>query len=410
MARLFARLTVGVPGPELLLAAACWALAVVGLVGEVDHPPWAWSRWDVQHVAGYTTWLFVAPLVLLLVRRFPLRAGATGSALVLPLALYVSLGLVAPFLAGAVEETVHLAYVHEPGQRSSWGSAAASQLTGGHLGWHGRQSALYLTLLTLALGGQFYRGQAARARREAALRSQLAEARLRALRMQLNPHFLFNALNTISGLAERDPKATRRVVARLGTLLRRALEGAERPLVPLREELAFLDDYLAVVEARFGGRLTVRVTAPDALLDAIVPDLLLQPLVENAVEHGAGEADRPVGIEVQAWQEGAVLGLAVCDDGPGFPDGFLVEDDVSRPTPSVLPQRARPRVGLQNVRARLSELYGEAGRLTLRPRPGGGVCAEVRLPLYLGTSDGPSDEQTDVDVSGPAGATPGLLR
>ena len=214
----------------------------------------------------------------------------------------------------------------------------------------------------------------------ARLEAQLTEARLQALRMQLHPHFLFNALNAVSALVERDPAGVRTLVARLSSLLRRVLDADTAQEVPLREEAAFLRDYLDVQRVRFQGRLEVEWDWAPGTLDAPVPPLVLQPLVENAVGHGLGRKEEGVGVvRVSSRRDGGRLVLAVEDNGPGL-DG-----PPSRPGG----------VGIANTRARLEALYGEAGALKVGPAAGGGVVAEVTVPLRLAVGgDGvPADRQ-----------------
>jgi two-component system LytT family sensor kinase len=203
----------------------------------------------------------------------------------------------------------------------------------------------------------------------AQLQAQLVEARLSALRSQLNPHFLFNTLHAISSLVERDPRGVRRMIARLSELLRYSLDGAEEHEVPLDEELEFVERYLEIMQIRFQGRLQVDMRVEPEVLDALVPNLILQPLVENAIKHGVGEIKDGGRIEIRASRDGERLVLSVRDNGPAL----AVED--APPAEGV---------GLRNTRARLSQLYGSAQALTLRAAEGGGFIAEVELPYHTG--------------------------
>src|SRR5262249_25637526 len=157
------------------------------------------------------------------------------------------------------------------------------------------------------------------AARSATLEGQLARAQLDALRSQLRPHFLFNTLNAISVLATEDPERARHMVVRLGSLLRRSLDEEEHE-VPLRQELVFLDDYLDIQRARFGDRLVVSLEVDARAAEARVPVLLLQPLVENAIEHGWPEKDVTTTIALHATRTDGVLRLSVEDNGPGAGD------------------------------------------------------------------------------------------
>ena len=215
----------------------------------------------------------------------------------------------------------------------------------------------------------------------AALQAQLADARLEALRMQLNPHFLFNTLHAVSSLVERDPRGVRRMIARLSALLRYTLEEASAQEVPLRQELRFLHGYLEIQQIRFQGKLEVEEEIAREALDAFVPNLILQPLVENAIKHGASQISGVAQIGIQARREGERLVLRVRDNGPGLGDASddasgNVSDDASGDGAS----RPNRGVGLRNTRERLEGLYGTAQRFTLAPAEGGGLVAEVIVP------------------------------
>ena len=199
------------------------------------------------------------------------------------------------------------------------------------------------------------------------LERRLVEARLHSLRAQLQPHFLFNALNTISAFTETNPPTARRLMSQLGDLLRASLTHAAHPLVTLGQELTFLDDYLAIESARFEGRITVSVQADDNLLDVMVPSFLLQPLVENAIRHGVAPRVAGGRVEVTAARMGPRLQLRVRDDGVGLPEGWEF--------------RRSAGIGLRNVASRLEHLYGEAGLLRVVPATPRGVEVQVDVPL-----------------------------
>ncbi|HXE58343.1 MAG TPA: histidine kinase [Gemmatimonadales bacterium] len=208
--------------------------------------------------------------------------------------------------------------------------------------------------------------QEAREREQAAARLEatLAEARLAALRGQLNPHFLFNTLNAVTTLALRgDHQGVVRVLGALGELLRLSLDGRRGQEIPLAEELAFLELYFDIQEIRFGGRLTIDRRIEDDALAAAVPTMLLQPILENAFQHGASRTPGPVRIELRAWRDGATLRLEVRDTGPGF---------------GGVPPREG--IGLGNTRARLHQLYGPAYALRFADAPGGGAVVSIGLP------------------------------
>jgi signal transduction histidine kinase len=201
----------------------------------------------------------------------------------------------------------------------------------------------------------------------AQLQAQLADARLSALRMQLNPHFLFNTLHAVSALVERDPRGVRRMIARLSELLRTSLDEADEPEVPLQREFTFTERYLDVIQIRFQGHMHVDMHVDENVRDALVPNLILQPLVENAIKHGISKLSDGGCVEVTARRVGERVIISVRDNGP--------EVSLDQPpSPNSL--------GLRNTRARLAALYGPAQSLTLRHAEGGGLIAEVSLPYH----------------------------
>ena len=204
----------------------------------------------------------------------------------------------------------------------------------------------------------------------ARLEAQLAEARLAALRAQLDPHFLFNTLNAVSTLVGSDPRAVRRMIARLSALLRHSLEESAAPEVPLAQELQVLTQYVEIMEIRFAGRLHVESTIDPDALDALVPNLILQPLVENAIKHGVSKLpNASVGrIEVRGRRDGDIVIITVRDNGPELDDA----DALTGPDG----------VGLRNTRARLAQLYGPEHTLVIARADGGGVMATVTLPYH----------------------------
>lgn len=195
------------------------------------------------------------------------------------------------------------------------------------------------------------------------LQAQLAEARLEALRTQMNPHFLFNTLHAVSAMVERNPSGVRKMIARLSELLRHTTDAHAADLVPLREELDFLGKYIDIMEIRFQGRLKIERNIAPETSDALVPNLILQPLVENALEHGVSRVKGEGHIEITSRREGGRLVLTVRDNGPG------------------LREETRDGVGIANTRARLAQMYGDEGTLALVSPPEGGTVAEITLPF-----------------------------
>ncbi len=328
--------------------------------------------------AEYVLWAVLTPVVFSLVRRYPLEREVWARRLVLHLALAFAVAAAVELFRILVTQAL-LPDLGRPGMARRF----ARRLSPGRAITHLQfldELVIYVAVLAAGFARDYFlrfRERQAEASRLLAetgrLEAQLADARLSALRMQLNPHFLFNTLHAVSALVERDPAGVRRIVARLSTLLRRTLDETTPREVPLRDELDFLRDYLDIQRVRFQGSLeVVEDVAPDTL-DALVPNLILQPLVENAVEHGVSRVEAGTGRLVlrarraptPANTGGDRLVLEVEDNGPGL----TAAGD-------------RDGVGLGNTRARLEALYGEAQALTLRPAPAGGTVATITLPFH----------------------------
>jgi two-component system LytT family sensor kinase len=197
---------------------------------------------------------------------------------------------------------------------------------------------------------------------------QLAEARLHVLSAQLQPHFLFNALHAISALVWEDQARADRLLARLSDLLRLTLSSGTRVETTLAEEVVLLQHYAEIQEARYGDRLRVSFDVESRVRDALVPRLILQPLVENAIRHGITRRITPGQVEVSAWEREGRLHLAVRDDGVGL--GSMVSEGL----------------GLSITRARLRQLYGQEQRFALVPAPAGGAVCTLSFPLRLASS------------------------
>lgn len=344
---------------ELALIFAFWTLMASFAVGHVmlDHPERGAAEW-LGKLSHYYLWAVLTPGIFWASRRFPVTRSNWLRRVLLHLGISV---LVASFYGG-VYHYVQGLLLHDPARRISLPLHWWQELQLGFLG----HLFEYLAILGAGIALDYYRKHRARQRQADQLQKQLSEARLEALRMQINPHFLFNALNTVSMLTERDPKAARRVTARLSKLLRYALDQSEEPEVSLERELQFLGDYLDIMQLRFEDRLDVRKDVTPDVLDAQVPTLLLQPLAENAIKHGIGRTKQRGRLTIRATRQGDTLEVSLHDDGPGL-DGAHGEGDG---------------IGLKNTRARLHQLYGTAADLSLRKSPEGGTEATVTLPYH----------------------------
>jgi two-component system LytT family sensor kinase len=225
--------------------------------------------------------------------------------------------------------------------------------------------AIYWVVLAANHARRYYRRLGERELRAARLETQLAEAQLGALRMQLDPHFLFNTLNSIGVLMRRDTDAAAHMLGRLGDFLRSTLEHAGSNEVSVATELEFVRAYLEIEQVRFGGRLTTHVSVEPGLERCAVPYLILQPLVENAVKHGVARRSAPGAVHVEVGTAGSCLTIIVRDDGPGIAIGSTTRGSG---------------VGLANVVRRLEHSYGPDQRFELRAAPDGGTEARVLIP------------------------------
>jgi signal transduction histidine kinase len=353
------------PSPALLLALT--VPAVIGLMSATQS--WvlmprgprtvSYATIAAYNLATWYLWAALAPLVVWLGRRFPLDGASWRRSL--------PVHLVAGFVIAFAHASATSVFVWL-GVRTVENETLAAIFRGTTIIRFHVELLLYFAILGAALAVDFQRKYRDRAVQASALATELAQARLRALKMQLHPHFLFNTLHAITVLVDEDPAAARRMVARLGELLRHTLAGTGADEVPLGAELDFLRLYLEIEETRFQDRLRVSYDVAPEAQGALVPDLILQPLVENAVKHAVSARTAPVRVTVRARRAGDRLELRVDDDGPGLGD---------------LPPRDG--IGLSTTRERLGRLYGDAGRLTLGTGPGGrGASAIVELPYRVG--------------------------
>jgi sensor histidine kinase YesM len=231
---------------------------------------------------------------------------------------------------------------------------------------------VFLVMVALLHAVHYYRAERAREVREAGLARGLAEARLAALRTQLQPHFVFNVLNAVTALVHADPMAADRMLTRFAALLRVILhEGTEEHA--LERELELLARYVELMQLRFGDRIVVEWDVADSARGACVPFLVLQPLVENAYEHGLSGRETGGRVRIGAALAGDALRLVVEDDGAGFDvDGGAI-GDLAKPGEG-------NGIGLRNTRERLAQMYGARASLTMERPAGGGTRAVVTLP------------------------------
>lgn len=360
--------------PWLARALALFALwTAVGLVFALPRLAGApdWQGPLLGSLAEWWSWGVMTPIIIVLNERLPIA----GRPWFVRLAWQAALGVCATFLYVYVN-IVLTAWL----QRTSVPDLASAHLLLGALrGIFLWAMIVYILIATAwAAVRSRRRAQAAELSMER-LERRYAEARLNVLRLQLDPHFLFNALNTISAQLETEPKLARRMIEHLGDLLRLSLEPGSRHEVPLHEELAFLDHYLAIQRIRFGDRLEVRLEIAADVGQAMVPSLIMQPLVENAIRHGISRRAGGGTVVVSALRAGTLLEIRVSDDGVGLPPGWSLEHDAG--------------LGLSATRERIPGLRaGGAGRFEVRARPQGGTAIEIAFPFriqepHLGRAD-----------------------
>ena len=326
----------------------------------MENYPIPVGRMFLAQTLAWGAWGFLTPLVLWLGRRFPLERSALARGL--SVHIPACLGIAAAHLAFVQYVFIVLEPFGPPSQPRSFGEQFLGRVTSQlHI-----ELLIYAATLGLGYAVSYYARFREREFRASQLEAQLAQAQLQALKMQLHPHFLFNTLNGIAGLV-RDNKnrAAVDMLAGLSDLLRYTLENAGKQEVPLREEMEFLELYLGIQQMRFSDRLRVEMRVAPETLDALVPNLILQPLVENAIRHGVSQRPTPGTVGVAASLEGERLRVNVYDDGPGLKQNGA----------------AGGGVGLSNTRERLAQLYGERQRFTLSEREGGGVEAAFTIPF-----------------------------
>jgi sensor histidine kinase YesM len=319
--------------------------------------------WDLL---GWNLWLLLAPFVLLLVQRYRLERRVRLRALL----VYIAAGALFALAHSALLVFIHFFIIHEPDTLPGFLVNKYYVLLSDFL----TSAIIYVLILAFGHALDYYMRYREEELKSTRLESQLAKSQLQALKMQLHPHFLFNTLHSISALQLEDVAAAQRMTARLGDFLRITLENVNAQEVTLRREVEFLKCYLDIERIRFGHRLTTDLHIPPETLDAEVPNLILQPIVENAIRHGVATRSAPGRIDVSAWRDNGMLRMRVQDNGPGLSAGA-----------------AREGLGLANTRARLAQLYGSNCRLELANVPGGGFVVTLGIPFNTNGVNGSHD-------------------
>jgi signal transduction histidine kinase len=341
---------------DLVIVVGVWAavglLAIATALGGGAWPAaaFSWANLTLVEVAGLALWIALTVLILWLARGLREQHRRWS----LQLAAQTVAAVAAVVLGMAIERYLVARITPVPDLRSV--RAFLPGLDARLLGY-----ALVLTLTQAARWSSLSRARELQAME---LEARLAKTKLQVLKMQLQPHFLFNTLNTTAELVHTDPHAADLMITRLGQFLRLSLDHAGHQVVPLRQELDFIKAYLEIEQIRFGDRMSVSWNHAPEVLDAAVPTLLWQPVLENAIRHGRDPRTGSARIEVGARREGVDVVLWIRDHGPGVPPGGPVRENV----------------GLRNTRERVERLYGTAAAFDLSNAPDGGALATLRLP------------------------------
>ena len=306
----------------------------------------------VVTVGGMWVWALFTPLIVWLARRFRLERDRRLERLVVHIAFALAFAVVDVLTDVVILELVPTGY-----ERGRFLARFVLQLDLNIIS--------YFIVAAATHAVDYYRLYRERRVRAAELANQLTSAQLQVLKMQLQPHFLFNTLNAISELVHEDAEAADRMITRLGDLLRLSLDRSGEQEVPLRQELDFLSAYLEIEQTRFRDRLSVEMDIAPETLDASVPNLLLQPLVENAIKHGTSARAAAGRISIAAARVGDDLHIEIRDNGRGLPHPAVIREGV----------------GLRNTRARLAQLYGDQHVFTLRNAVDGGTVVTIEIPF-----------------------------
>ncbi|MGH9873252.1 MAG: sensor histidine kinase [Pyrinomonadaceae bacterium] len=318
-------------------------------------------------------WALATPLVLWAAARLPIeRTNWIRSALLhIPISILLSVVLTA--LARVV---IWLRWSYPEGKPLTFES-----ISNFVIGNFSEGIGIYLLIALMSYAYSYYRrfreGQLIALQLEA----QLSQAQLQALKMQLHPHFLFNTLHSISALLNKDIEAARKMITRLGDFLRLTLENSGSQEVTLKQEMEFLSCYLEIERIRFQNRLVTRMDLGDQTLDAKVPNLILQPIVENAIRHGIAPRSTPGLLEIEAKQLNGRLRIQVRDNGPGLPEHRTSQNLFKKG------------LGLANTETRLKQMYGADHLFDLSNDPAGGLVVTLEIPFHKDGS-APSHSET----------------
>jgi len=319
-----------------------------------------WNRQLLWWLTFWWAWGLVTPLIFWIDARLPFQEKQLGMRILAHLPVSILLILLYTYLWDGMNAAVGLAPWSSLGARGFFATVYNEGFLGKWL--------VYCVIFGARQTFRYYRHYLDSELRLERMERSFSEARLNALRMQLDPHFLFNALNTISSQVEHDPRLARTMIEHLGDLLRLSLEARDRLEIPLAEELAFLDHYVAIQKIRFAENLRIEIQVAPDVKYALVPSLILQPLVENAIRHGVSRRASGGIVTVLVEHEANQVHIRITDDGVGLPPGWTLETSSG--------------TGLSVTQERIRGLHPHGdSRFSVRPRTGGGTEVEISLPL-----------------------------
>jgi two-component system LytT family sensor kinase len=325
-----------------------------------------WKRMLLSSLAQWWSWGIVTPLIFAFDARLPFSERQLGRRILAHLLPSLVFTLFYLYVFAAMSALVGV---------SPWSTLAGTRLLVNAL----RGGILWSWLVYWLLFGarqtfRYYEHYLQSELRLERMERNLSQARLNALRMQLDPHFLFNALNTVSAQVERDPRLALRIIEHLGDLLRLSLEARDRQQVPLAEEMAFLEHYVAIQKIRFGSTLRIDTEIDPDVKYALVPCFIVQPLVENAIRHGISRRASGGAVTVTAQRCEQRVEIRITDDGVGLPAGWTLEKGKG--------------LGLSVTGERIAGLHpnGES-RFTVTPRSDGGTEVQISLPLRFAAEE-----------------------
>jgi signal transduction histidine kinase len=348
-----------------MAAALLWSiLGVLFALPGISRPNW--SHTLLGALSQWWTWGLITPLIFWTDARLPFKEHQLGMRFLAHLVASVALTILYFYVFLAMRAALGL---------NAWGVLADKRFLPNIF----RESFLWSWLVYWVIFGvrqtfRYYEHYVAGELRIERMERSFSQARLNALRMQLEPHFLFNALNTISSQVERDPRLARSMIEHLGDLLRLSLESKDKQEVPLAEEMEFLEHYLAIQKIRFGDHLKVDIAIAPEVKIASVPSLFLQPLVENAIRHGLSHRSSGGTVAISARRADNRLKIRVLDDGAGLPPEWNLQTSAG--------------LGLAVTQQRIAGLYPDGrSHLVIRNREGGGTEVEIDLPFRVARED-----------------------